>query len=198
MPVNNIILETQVIYKLQRTACLLIPKKRLTLKKEKIRVRGTVLFLQDSSPFGNFSLAFATKDGHNGYNVDKLQGNWPRTLRLNENSSSMPASVWLCSMHLHRSRRIKNDSVTDWKKNPPPPRGGNCIREYKKVNFAKETIKNITSLFFINHRLEPIRTNIKNMKLDQISIPLMLTWWRSNFEIGGSLLVSHLEKFCSI
>ena len=159
---------------------------------------GNSLFLQDSSPFGNFSLAFATKDGHNGYNVDKLQGNWPRTLRLNENSSSMPASVWLCSMHLHRSRRIKNDSVTDWKKNPPPPGGGNCIREYKKVNFAKETIKNITSLFFINHRLEPIRTNIKNMKLDQISIPLMLTWWRSNFEIGGSLLVSHLEKFSSI
>lgn len=58
----------------------------------------------------------------------------------------------------------------------PPPQGGDCIREYKKVNFAKETIKNITSLFFINHRLEPIRTNIKNMKLDQISIPLMLTW----------------------
>ena len=71
---KNIILETQVIYKLQKTACLLIPKKRLTLKKEKNQSVGNSLFLQDSSPFGNFSLAFATKDGHNGYNVDKLQG----------------------------------------------------------------------------------------------------------------------------
>ena len=50
-------------------------EKKTDTYERKNQSEGNSLFLQDSSPFGNFSLAFATKDGHNGYNVDKLQGN---------------------------------------------------------------------------------------------------------------------------